>query len=88
MSWDYSFNERALKQLRKLGHTASVKIIKYLDEHIKESDNPRAVGKALKGDLGDYWRYRVGDYRILCEIRDHELMVFVVLAGHRRDIYR
>lgn len=87
MSWDYRVSERALKELRKLGPDASRRILSYLDERIKGVADPRQHGKVLRGELGDYWRYRVGDYRILCKIEDEVLIVLVVKVGHRRDVY-
>ena len=87
MSWDYRVSERALKELRKLGPNASRRILEFLDDRIQGTDNPRHYGKALKGELGEFWRYRVGDYRILCKIEDDVLIVLVVKMGHRRDIY-
>jgi mRNA interferase RelE/StbE len=87
MNWAYNFDERALKELRKLGTQAQRDIISYLDERIAGEGDPRRFGKGLKADLVGLWRYRVGDYRILCQIKDRELLVLVVAAGHRRDVY-
>ncbi len=88
MNWVYKFDERALKELKKLGPQAQVEIIAYLDERVAGEGDPRRFGKGLKADLAGLWRYRVGDYRILCQIRDAELYVLVVAVGHRRDVYR
>jgi mRNA interferase RelE/StbE len=87
MSWVYRFDERALKELRKLGKSAQLGIIAYLDERIAGESDPPRFGKGLKADLAGLWRYRVGDYRILCQLRDRELRVLVIAVGHRRDIY-
>jgi mRNA interferase RelE/StbE len=87
MNWAYNFDERAFKELRKLGTQAQRDIISYLDERISGEDDPRRFGKGLKADLAGLWRYRVGDYRILCQIRDRELLVLVVAVGNRRDVY-
>jgi len=87
VSWDYKITARALKQLRKLGHEPARRILGYLDKQIAGSQDPRELGKSLKGDLGEFWRFRVDDYRILCEIKDKELVVLVVRIGHRRDVY-
>jgi mRNA interferase RelE/StbE len=76
-----------MKELRKLGKPAQRDIIAYLDERIAGDGDPRRFGKGLKADLAGVWHYRVGDYRILCQIRDAELLVLVVAAGHRMDIY-
>ncbi|MEX1117971.1 MAG: type II toxin-antitoxin system RelE/ParE family toxin [Terrimicrobiaceae bacterium] len=87
MSWAYRFDGRALKELKKLGHSAHRDIIAYLDERVAGDADPRRFGKGLKADLAGLWRYRVGDYRILCQIKDRELLVLVVAVGHRRDVY-
>ena len=88
MNWIYRFDERALKELKKLGHQAQREIIGYLDERVAGSSDPRRFGKGLKADLAGLWRYRVGDYRILCQIQDNELLVLVVGIGHRKDVYK
>ena len=88
MSWDYSFNESALKQLKKLGRQAQLEILHYLDERVAGEGDPRRFGKGLKADLSGLWRYRVGDYRILCQIQEQKLQVLVVSVGHRREVYR
>ena len=87
MSWDYHFTEKARKELKKLGASPAQIILKYLDEQVCGSDDPRRFGKPLRGDLGEYWRYRVQDYRILCQIIDEELIVLVVKVGHRKEVY-
>ena len=88
MNWVYRFDERALKELKKLGPGARADIVAYLDERVAGEGDPRRFGKGLKADLAGLWRYRVGDYRVLCQIRDGELLVLVVVIGHRRDVYR
>ena len=87
MNWVYRFDERALKELRKLGPQAGRDVLSYLDESIACDEDPRRFGKGLKAELAGLWRYRVGDYRILCQIQDHELVVLVVAVGHRRNVY-
>jgi mRNA interferase RelE/StbE len=87
MSWAYRFDERALKELRKPAKPAQHGIIAYLDERIAGNGDPRRFGKGLKTDLAGLWRYRVGDCRILCLIKEGELLVLVVAVGHRREIY-
>lgn len=87
MSWDYSFDARALRELRKLGKQAQRDIITYLDTRIGCDEDPRRFGKGLRANLAGLWRYRVGDYRILCQIEDSKLVVLVISVGHRRDVY-
>jgi len=88
VDWVYKFDERAFKELKKLGRQAHCDILAYLDERIAGNADPRRFGKGLKADLAGLWRYRVGDYRILCQIEDQVLLVLVVAVGHRKAIYR
>ena len=89
MAWTIEFQEKPLKQLEKLGKTNATRIISFLTDRIALDDNPRRTGQALQGsELGNYWRYRVGDYRILCDVQDHKLVVLVIEIGHRREVYR
>jgi mRNA interferase RelE/StbE len=85
--WAYRFDERALKELKKLGKPAQKDILAYLDKRVAGDEDPRRFGKALHADLAGLWRYRVGDYRILCQIKDGQLLVLVISVGHRKNIY-
>jgi mRNA interferase RelE/StbE len=87
VNWVYRFDERALKELKKLGTGAQREILSYLDNRIAGPSSPRRFVNGLKADLAGLWRYRVGDYRILCQIKDREVLVLVVPVGHRKDIY-
>ncbi|CAN5860576.1 type II toxin-antitoxin system RelE/ParE family toxin [soil metagenome] len=87
MNWAYRFDGRALKELKKLDRQAQRQILEYLDERVAGNTDPRSFGKGLKADSAGLWRYRVGDYRILCQIQDRELVVLVVAVGHRKDVY-
>ena len=87
MSWVYRFDERALKDLKKLDRPIQREIIHYLDKRIAGSANPRRFGKAFQAELSGLWRYRAGDCRIICQIRDRELVVLVVAVGLRKEIY-
>ena len=87
MSWVYRFEERALKDLKKLGKQAQKDILAYLDERIAGDEDPRRFGKGLHANLAGLWRYRVGDYRILCQVKDGVMIVLVVSVGHRRNVY-
>ena len=87
MRWTYSFDERALKELKKLGAQAQREILSYLDERITTEEDPSRFGKALRGDLAGLWRYRVGDYRMICSVRKGQVLVLVLKVGHRRDVY-
>ena len=87
MTWKIEIDERALKELKKLGHEAQREIIKYLKERVAKSENPRTSGKSLVGNFAGLWRYRLGQYRIICQIKDKELIVLIIRIGHRKDIY-
>lgn len=88
MAWAIDYTDSAAKQLRKLDRQAAQLILDYMDERVASQENPRSTGKALTGPLGGLWRYRVGDYRVICDIQDGALRVLVVLLGNRREIYR
>jgi mRNA interferase RelE/StbE len=88
LAWKIEYAETPKKQLRKLDKSAARRIVDFMDERIAPLDDPRELGKALKGSLGDLWRYRVGDCRVLCDIQDGVLTVLVLQIGNRREIYR
>lgn len=88
MAWTIEYAETAKKQLRKMDKSAARRIVDFMDERVGPIDDPRSLGKALKGPLGDLWRYRVGDYRVLCDIQDGVLTVLVLQIGNRREVYR
>jgi mRNA interferase RelE/StbE len=89
LAWEIEFEAGALKDLKRLDREVARRITSFLKTRIAGLENPRSVGSALKGsDLAELWRYRVGDYRIICEIRDRELVILAVSIGHRREIYR
>lgn len=87
MNWVYRFDERALKELKKLARQAQQQILAYLDKLVAGSADPRRFGKGLKADLAGLWRYRVGNYRIICQIKGQQLLVLVVSVGHRKNVY-
>jgi mRNA interferase RelE/StbE len=87
-AWTIELSDRAKRQLRKFDRSVSKRLTQYLQQRVGTLGNPRQLGKALQGELGDYWSYRVGDYRILCDIRDDKLIVLVVAIGHRSEVYR
>ena len=88
MVWTVEYAESALRELRKLDRQVARRIVDFMDERIAAAEDPRSTGKALSGSLGELWRYRVGDYRIVCDIVDQKLNVLVVRIGHRGDIYQ
>jgi mRNA interferase RelE/StbE len=87
--WSIEFLKEAEKDLRKLDRPIQLRIVKFLRERVALLENPRALGAALSGStLGDFWKYRVGDYRIIVDIQDRKLTVLVIAVGNRREIYR
>ncbi len=88
MVWSVEIADFAERQLRKLDRPVRDRILDYLHERIEGCKNPRHFGEPLKGGRAGLWRYRVGDYRIICELRDNLLVVLALSVGHRREIYR
>lgn len=87
MKYSILFTERAKKQLKKLDKHTSSLILGWLEKNIEGTENPRIHGKGLLGDKSGQWRYRVGDYRIICKIQDEKIIVLVLEIGHRKEIY-
>jgi len=85
--WAYSFDERALRELKKLERQAQKDIVAYLDKRIATQATPRRFRKPLRAELAGLWRYRVRDYRLLCQIKDELLLVLVISVGHRKNVY-
>jgi mRNA interferase RelE/StbE len=89
MAWKIEFSEPADRQLNRLDPQQSRRILKFLLGRVAKLEDPRSVGKPLQGPhFGELWRYRVGDFRIICKLRDEVLVVLVVQIGPRKDIYR
>ena len=89
MAWSVEFDAAAVKELRKLDAQVARRIVAFLRERVAPLDDPRSIGEALRGDtLGEFWKYRLGDYRVVARIVDRRLVVIVVRIGHRREVYR
>ena len=89
MAWRLEFDPDALKELKKLDKPVQTRIVQFLRTRIADSDDPRAIGEALRGaTLGNYWKYLVGDWRIICDIQDARIIVRVLRVENRREIYR
>lgn len=88
MSYSVLFTQKAKKQLSKLDRNTAKLIASWLKKNLEGCENPRIHGKALVANKAGQWRYRVGDYRILAEIRDEEVIILVLQIGHRREIYK
>lgn len=87
MAWTIEYDEAALADLKKLDRQAQQEILDYMDERIGKAEDPRSFGKPLRHSKFGLWRYRVRDYRIICQIREATLVVLVVAVGHRSKIY-
>jgi mRNA interferase RelE/StbE len=89
VAWAIEFENAAAKELVKLGKPAAARIVRFLSERIALLENPRDLGQALKGSaLGEFWKCRVGDYRLICKIVDAQITIVVVRVGNRREVYR
>ena len=86
--WRLEFSKRADKQLAKMDAGVRRVVVSWLLKNIDGCEDPRAHGKGLVANHSREWRYRIGDYRVLCEIRDEELVVLAIEIGHRREVYK
>ena len=87
MAWTVSLSNIAERQLRKLDRPIQKRILDWLNDRIEGCKNPRHFGEPLRGEMAGLWRYRIGDYRVVCEIQDQQLVVLALTVGHRREIY-
>lgn len=88
MQWTVRLSETALKTLEKVNKPEQLRIRQFIKDTLANFDNPRAISKALQGNLKGLWRYRVGNYRLVCQIYNSELIIMVLEIGHRKDIYK
>jgi mRNA interferase RelE/StbE len=89
LAWQIEYDPLARKELRKLDRQVAQRIIRFLGERVALLDDPRSIGEALHGPrLGDRWKYRVGDYRIIADIEDKIVRIYVLRIGNRREVYR
>jgi mRNA interferase RelE/StbE len=88
MAWKIDFSPTALKQLNKLDKSIANRILRFLHERVQDLDDPRKIGARLQGTLSEFWKYRVGDYRLICSLEDDRFVVLVLRIGHRREIYK
>ena len=88
MKYTLVFEKKALKSLEALDKTQTRLILAWIDKNLLGMDDPRIMGKPLSGKFSSYWRYRVGQYRILVEILDKELIIVIITIGHRKDVYK
>ncbi|MDM1545230.1 type II toxin-antitoxin system RelE/ParE family toxin [Ignatzschineria indica] len=88
MVWRIEYSDSALKALKKIDKTHAKRIVDTLELQIAHLDDPRVRGKALQGNFKNLWRYRVGNYRIICDIQNKKLTILALFIGHRKKIYR
>ena len=88
MAWNIKFEPGADKALDKFDPQISRRVLKFLYTRVAALENPRSIGEALTGPLGNYWKYRVGDYRIICDIQDGIITILVLEVGDRKQVYR
>ncbi|MDB5526171.1 MAG: hypothetical protein JWM58_3934 [Rhizobium sp.] len=87
MAWTIEYDFAARKNVEKLDRQTRHRLRTFIHERLATLDDPRSIGKALKGSkLGSFWRHRVGDYRIICDLQDNLLVILVIEIGHRRDV--
>lgn len=86
--WSVVIEPSARKELDKIGKASRVRVLRFLRDRVAPLENPRQLGGPLKGSLSEFWRYRVGDLRVLCRIEDGKLVVLVVAIGNRGSVYR
>lgn len=88
MKYQVVYSKRSIKEFKKLDRSIAIFIKSWIDDNLVDCENPRIHGKALKGNLASFWRYRIGDYRLICDISDEECVIIAVTVGHRKEIYR
>ncbi len=88
MAWHVEYTKTALKQLKKMNRFDAGRILSWIGKNLEGCENPRTHGKGLSGNRVGEWRYRVGDYRVLCVFKDNKLIVEVFSVGHRSEIYK
>ena len=88
MAWTVEFHPDAAKELKKLDRAVAARIIRTLETRIAALDDPRSLGAPLKGEHEGYWRWRIGDYRVVARIEDERIVILVVRVAHRQEAYR
>lgn len=89
MAWQIELSQLGQKNIAQLDPQTRKRVLKFLQQRVATLDNPRSIGEALKGSrLGELWKYRVGDHRVIADIQDQRVCVLVVRIGNRRDVYK
>ncbi len=88
MAWRLRFEKRAQKDLQRIASHDQLRIMRFLRDRVASRSDPREIGEALAGPFKGYWKYRVGDYRVIASLEDAQVTVFVIRIGNRREVYR
>ncbi|MDD8035781.1 MAG: type II toxin-antitoxin system RelE/ParE family toxin [Thomasclavelia ramosa] len=88
MRYKVVFSKTVLKQLKKMDKYTKLLLINWIENNLDGCDDPRVHGKALSANRSGQWRYRIGDYRLICKIEDNKLVIFALSVGHRKDVYK
>ena len=88
IEYSVEYTERAIKELKKLDRYTRQMIYSWIGKNLVGCENPRKQGKGLTANRSGQWRYRIGDYRLICEIKDNELVILALSVGHRREVYK
>ncbi len=88
MGYDVVYSKEAIKSLKKIDKGQRILLYNWIERNLINIENPRSNGKVLNGNLKDYWRYRVGEYRIIADIQDKNITIVIVNVGHRREVYK
>lgn len=88
MKYQVIYEKKAVKQLKKLDKSQSKILISWIEKNLKDTENPKKYGKSLKGNFNEYWRYRIGKYRIISRIDDNKIIINIISIGHRSNIYK
>ena len=88
MKYQVIYEKKAVKQLIKLDKAQSKILISWIEKNLKDTENPRKYGKSLKGNFNEYWRYRIGKYRIISRIDNNKIIINIISIGHRSNIYK
>ena len=88
MAWTVKFSTRAVKSLKRIDRPNQELILKFMTEKVVKHSDPVSLAKKLSGNLGDFYRFRLGDYRIVCDVQNQELIILILQIGHRQNIYQ
>lgn len=87
MKYKVNYEKKAIKSLSNIDRRQQKLILSWIEKNLVDTNNPKKHGKALKGNLKEYWRYRIGNYRILADINNYEIKIIIINIGHRKEIY-